>query len=224
VINELFDFGRPASVKLAVLVDRGGHELPIQADVCAARVAVPVRPVPGAWHAAMPGCCLVLMWRLVRSCFLSAIPSLIKNGELIHLLSIEGLPKSILTQVLDTAANFVSVSDREVKKCRCCVARACSTSFLKTRPATRTTFEIAATRSVPMSSILDIARSSASKGESLLDTIANLSAMAADLFCGASQRIGCAIPDCATCVTTCARHQTPATGAMRTRPKALLDM
>jgi len=41
VINELFDFGRPASVKLAVLVDRGGRELPIQADFCAARVALP---------------------------------------------------------------------------------------------------------------------------------------------------------------------------------------
>lgn len=40
VINELFDFGRPASVKLAVLVDRGGRELPIQADICAARVDV----------------------------------------------------------------------------------------------------------------------------------------------------------------------------------------
>jgi pyrimidine operon attenuation protein/uracil phosphoribosyltransferase len=32
VINELFDYGRPASVKLAVLVDRGGRELPIQPD------------------------------------------------------------------------------------------------------------------------------------------------------------------------------------------------
>ncbi len=41
VINELFDFGRPASVKLAVLVDRGGRELPIQADCCAARVSLP---------------------------------------------------------------------------------------------------------------------------------------------------------------------------------------
>ena len=39
VINELFDFGRPASVKLAVLVDRGGRELPIQADFCRARMA-----------------------------------------------------------------------------------------------------------------------------------------------------------------------------------------
>src|SRR5450830_1297915 len=41
VINELFDYGRPASVKLAVLVDRGGRELPIQADFCAARVILP---------------------------------------------------------------------------------------------------------------------------------------------------------------------------------------
>ena len=41
VINELFDFGRPATIKLAVLVDRGGRELPIQADVCAARVVLP---------------------------------------------------------------------------------------------------------------------------------------------------------------------------------------
>ncbi len=41
VINELFDYGRPASVKLAVLVDRGGRELPVQADYAAARVALP---------------------------------------------------------------------------------------------------------------------------------------------------------------------------------------
>lgn len=41
VINELFDFGRPASVKLAVLVDRSGRELPIQADICAARISLP---------------------------------------------------------------------------------------------------------------------------------------------------------------------------------------
>ena len=40
-LNELFDFGRPASVKLAVLVDRGGRELPIQADFCAARMVLP---------------------------------------------------------------------------------------------------------------------------------------------------------------------------------------
>jgi pyrimidine operon attenuation protein/uracil phosphoribosyltransferase len=41
VVNELFDYGRPASVRLAVLVDRGGRELPIQPDLCAARVSLP---------------------------------------------------------------------------------------------------------------------------------------------------------------------------------------
>jgi pyrimidine operon attenuation protein / uracil phosphoribosyltransferase len=40
VLNELFDFGRPASVALAVLVDRGGRELPIQPSFAAARVTL----------------------------------------------------------------------------------------------------------------------------------------------------------------------------------------
>ena len=41
VINELYDFGRPASVTLAVLVDRGGRELPISAAVSTARITLP---------------------------------------------------------------------------------------------------------------------------------------------------------------------------------------
>ena len=41
VLNELFDYGRPAGVRLAVLVDRGGRELPVQADYAAARVSLP---------------------------------------------------------------------------------------------------------------------------------------------------------------------------------------
>jgi pyrimidine operon attenuation protein/uracil phosphoribosyltransferase len=41
VVNELFDFGRPASVTLAVLVDRGGRELPVAAAYAAARIALP---------------------------------------------------------------------------------------------------------------------------------------------------------------------------------------
>jgi pyrimidine operon attenuation protein/uracil phosphoribosyltransferase len=41
VLNELFDFGRPACVRLAVLVDRGGRELPVAADFAATRVELP---------------------------------------------------------------------------------------------------------------------------------------------------------------------------------------
>jgi pyrimidine operon attenuation protein / uracil phosphoribosyltransferase len=41
VINELFDYGRPQSIRLAVMVDRGGRELPVQSDFAAARVSLP---------------------------------------------------------------------------------------------------------------------------------------------------------------------------------------
>ena len=41
VVNELFDYGRPAEVHLAVLVDRGGRELPVHADYAAARLTLP---------------------------------------------------------------------------------------------------------------------------------------------------------------------------------------
>ena len=41
VINELYDYGRPGSVRLAVLVDRGGRQLPYAADFAAARISLP---------------------------------------------------------------------------------------------------------------------------------------------------------------------------------------
>jgi aspartate carbamoyltransferase catalytic subunit len=109
-------------------------------------------------------------------------PQLNKNGELVHLLSIEGLPADILRQVLDTAESFVSVNDREVKKVPLLRGRSVFNLFFENSTRTRTTFEIAAKRLSADVINLDIARSSASKGESLLDTIANLSAMAADIF------------------------------------------
>ncbi len=109
-------------------------------------------------------------------------PQLNQRGELVHLLSIEGLPRETLTHVLDTAASFVSVADREVKKVPLLRGKSVFNLFFENSTRTRTTFEIAAKRLSADVINLDIARSSASKGESLLDTIANLSAMSADLF------------------------------------------
>src|SRR5678815_3483512 len=109
-------------------------------------------------------------------------PQLNKHGELVHLLSVEGLPRQMITHILDTAANFTSVSDREVKKVPLLRGKSVFNLFFENSTRTRTTFEIAAKRLSADVINLDIARSSATKGESLLDTIANLSAMAADLF------------------------------------------
>jgi aspartate carbamoyltransferase catalytic subunit len=109
-------------------------------------------------------------------------PQLNKNGELIHLLSTEGLSRDILTHILDTATQFVSVSDRDVKKVPLLRGKSVFNLFFENSTRTRTTFEIAAKRLSADVFNLDIARSSASKGETLLDTVANLSAMAADIF------------------------------------------
>ncbi len=109
-------------------------------------------------------------------------PQLNQHGELIHLLSTEGLPRDVIHQILDTAATFVSVNDREVKKIPLLRGKSVFNLFFENSTRTRTTFEIAAKRLSADVINLDIARSSTAKGESLLDTIANLSAMHADMF------------------------------------------
>ncbi len=109
-------------------------------------------------------------------------PQLNKHGELIHLLSIEGLPQAVLTHILDTASTFVSVSDRDVKKVPLLRGKSVFNLFFENSTRTRTTFEIAAKRLSADVLNLDIARSSTAKGETLLDTVANLSAMHADMF------------------------------------------
>lgn len=109
-------------------------------------------------------------------------PQLNKHGELQHLLTIEGLPKAVITRILDTASSFVSISDREVKKVPLMRGKSVFNLFFENSTRTRTTFEIAAKRLSADVINLNIAASSTSKGESLLDTIDNLAAMHADMF------------------------------------------
>jgi len=109
-------------------------------------------------------------------------PQLDRHGALRHLLSIEGLPRDVLVHILDTATPFVSVAEREVKKVPVLRGKSVFNLFFENSTRTRTTFEIAAKRLSADVINLNINASSASKGESLLDTIANLSAMDADMF------------------------------------------
>jgi aspartate carbamoyltransferase catalytic subunit len=111
-----------------------------------------------------------------------ANPQLNKNGELHHLLSLEGLPAEILWQVLDTAKSFVGVTERDVRKVPLLRGKAVFNLFFEPSTRTRTTFEIAAKRLSADVINLAIAISSATKGETMLDTVANLAAMQADLF------------------------------------------
>ena len=113
---------------------------------------------------------------------MSANPQLTPDGRLRHLLSIEGLPAEILLQVLVTASSFVSVTEREVKSVPLLRGKAIFNLFFEPSTRTRTTFEIAAKRLSADVVNLNIATSSQTKGETLLDTVDNLSAMHADMF------------------------------------------
>ncbi len=109
-------------------------------------------------------------------------PQLNAHGELTHLLSIDGLPRDVLLQILDTASSFLEVSDRDVKKVPLLRGKSVFNLFFENSTRTRTTFEIAAKRLSADVINLDVARSSTAKGETLLDTIDNLVSMHADMF------------------------------------------
>ena len=113
---------------------------------------------------------------------MSPNPQLNKDGSLRHLLTIDGLPRAILTHILDTAESFIAVSEQEVKKVPLLRGKAIFNLFFEPSTRTRTTFEIAAKRLSADVINLNINASSQSKGETLLDTVDNLSAMQADMF------------------------------------------
>ncbi len=109
-------------------------------------------------------------------------PQLSPEGRLQHLLTIEGLPPSILFHILDTAANFEHVAQQEIKKVPHLQGKSVFNLFFEASTRTRTTFEIAAKRLSADVINLNVNASSQSKGETLLDTVDNLSAMQADMF------------------------------------------
>jgi aspartate carbamoyltransferase catalytic subunit len=104
------------------------------------------------------------------------------DGRLKHLLTTEGLPAATIRHILDTADQFVSVSEREVKKVPVLRGKSIFNVFFENSTRTRTTFEIAAKRLSADVINLNVGASSTAKGETLLDTVWNLQAMDADMF------------------------------------------
>ena len=109
-------------------------------------------------------------------------PQLNRHGELQHLLSLDGLPLSILGAILDIAAPFTEVAEREIKKLPLLRGKSVFNLFFENSTRTRTTFEIAAKRLSADVINLNVSTSSTKKGETLLDTVDNLCAMQADMF------------------------------------------
>ncbi|MDH5543958.1 MAG: aspartate carbamoyltransferase catalytic subunit [Gammaproteobacteria bacterium] len=104
------------------------------------------------------------------------------DKQLKHFISIEGLPRKILVDILDTAETFSSVGQQAVKKVPILRGKTIVNLFFENSTRTRTTFELAAKRLTADVLNFNISVSATSKGESLLDTLRNLEAMQCDMF------------------------------------------
>jgi aspartate carbamoyltransferase catalytic subunit len=104
------------------------------------------------------------------------------QGQLKHFLTLDGLSKNILTEILDRAESFLSMGEQSVKKVPLLRGKTVVNLFFENSTRTRTTFELAAKRLSADVINLNIETSATSKGESLLDTLKNLEAMQSDMF------------------------------------------
>jgi len=112
----------------------------------------------------------------------AANPQLDELGQLKHFLTIEGLSRQLLSEILDQAEGFLGVAQQSVKKVPLCRGKVVANLFFETSTRTRTTFELAAKRLSADVLNLNIATSATTKGETLLDTLRNLEAMHVDMF------------------------------------------
>ncbi len=104
------------------------------------------------------------------------------NGKLKHFLTIEGLNRQLLIDILDTAESFTSVTEQTVKKVPLLRGKTIVNLFFEASTRTRTTFELAAKRLSADVLNINIQASATAKGETLLDTLRNLEAMHCDMF------------------------------------------
>jgi aspartate carbamoyltransferase catalytic subunit len=105
-----------------------------------------------------------------------------EQGRLRHFLTIDGLSRDLLTQILDTAESFAALPGRPVKKVPALRGRIITNLFFENSTRTRTTFELAAKRLSADVLNFNVSVSATSKGETLLDTLRNIEAMHSEMF------------------------------------------
>ena len=180
-LDALTDFGRPKSIQLVVLVDRGHRELPIKADYVGKNV-----PTSRQRERAGPPA------RARRRGRSAAAGEGVGHGRAAtppltalkhkHLLGIADLSPEEIVLVLDTAEAMKEVGQRTIKKVPTLRGRTVINLFFEPSTRTRTSFEIAEKRLSADTLNVAIASSSVVKGETLVDTAMNLEAMAPSMI------------------------------------------
>jgi len=105
-----------------------------------------------------------------------------KQGRLRHLLTIEGLKRELIVEILDMAESFTTVTGQAVKKVPILRGKTIVNLFFESSTRTLTTFELAAKRLSADVLKINVSTSATNKGESLLDMLRNLEAMHCDMF------------------------------------------
>ena len=178
-LDALVDLGRPSNIKIAVLVDRGGREFPIQADF----VGQLFTDVPRDHRVNVRFTELDSRDEVVIAPSIDAEMSAARKRHVWkhkHLLGLQELTAEEITYVLDTARSFAEVSTRSVKKVPALRGRVVVNAFFEDSTRTRMSFGLAAQRL--SADVIEFTEkgSSVSKGETLVDTARNIEAMGID--------------------------------------------
>ncbi len=105
----------------------------------------------------------------------------INEPVLNHLLGLDGVSESVITEILDTAENFLSVLERPIPKVPSLRGVTVANMFFESSTRTRMSFELAEKRLSADTINFSTSGSSVAKGETLLDTVKNIEAMKVDV-------------------------------------------
>lgn len=137
-----------------------------------------------------------------------------------NLLSLNGLSREALLEVLDTAESFVEVNQRTIKKVPALKGRVVASLFFEESTRTRLSFETAAKRLSADVLSLAVASSSVKKGESLYDTISTIDALGIDAVVmrhsssGAAEQVSRYVPHVRVINAGDGLHQHPTQGLL----------
>ncbi len=137
-----------------------------------------------------------------------------------NLLSLDGLSRNAVVEVLDTAETFVEVNQRTIKKVPALKGRVVASLFYEESTRTRLSFETAAKRLGADVLSLAVASSSVKKGESLRDTIATIDALGIDAVVmrhassGAAEQVSRFVPHVRVINAGDGLHQHPTQGLL----------
>ena len=169
-LDAIMDRGRPRSIQLAVMVDRGHRELPIRPDYVGKNL--PTRrdeAVNATVHGVELG---VVTKHHTGTPFLGC--------RVKHLLSIDDLSGAELHGLLELADSFAEVQQRDIKKVPALRGKTVVLAFFEDSTRTRTSFDLAARRLSADVVNFSAGASALNKGESLRDTVETISAMGVD--------------------------------------------